>query len=156
MDRAAGEPVQLRPARLHHGDAAIGGEPDRLPDPVVGIKSRPEVKRERGNRRAERLEDGVAAGYHLCRVPGSPGGGAAPRTRRAARAMVSAGSTVGAGARATAGTPAGAGARATAGILPRRGAGRRAPPAAALTVPAPIACQPGCPRPRSRRRATAS
>ncbi len=80
VQRAAGEPVQLGGAGLEDRHAAVGGQLDRLVDPLVAGDPAPkssDVQRGRGHPGAQRLDHRVAAGHELGRVPraarGPPG-----------------------------------------------------------------------------------
>ena len=77
VDRAAGDPVQLRPARLDDRDPGVSGQHYGLPDPLVVVEPRPDVQRGRRDTGAQRLQHRVAPGYQLGPwrprpVPGRP------------------------------------------------------------------------------------
>jgi hypothetical protein len=72
VQRAAGVPVQFGGAGLQHGYAAVGGQLDGLADPVVVLDPASDVQDRRRDSGPERLDDRVAPGHELRRVPGPP------------------------------------------------------------------------------------
>ena len=70
VNGAAGDPVQLGPARLYDRDASIGREHHRLSDPLVAVEPGTDVQRGRGHARAQGLQYRIAAGHQLgCQSP---------------------------------------------------------------------------------------
>ncbi len=80
VHRAAGQPVKLGPASLHDRDPGVGGQFDRLADPLVRVQPRPDMQRDRRHCRPQRFEHRVAACDDLSRSACSPvrGGDTAP------------------------------------------------------------------------------
>jgi hypothetical protein len=88
VDRTVGEPVELDPRRLEHGETLLGGEGVGLLHPVVGLEIELHVQRLAGHARAERLDDGVATDDELGAVlAGAHRGAAAGAGARCGRLL---------------------------------------------------------------------
>ena len=94
VNRAAAEPVQLRPARLYDRDAEVGGQHHGLTDPLVLIEPGTDMQRGRGHGGPQRLQHRITPGHQLggagSDAPGPalgaaarrlPAAGCAPRSR---------------------------------------------------------------------------
>jgi len=72
VHRTTGQPVKLCPARLDDRDPGIGGQLDRLADPLVSVQPRSDVQGDRRHGGPQRLQHRVAAGDNLGRRARSP------------------------------------------------------------------------------------